>query len=112
MISLQTDVKNFYTVRLENLQTEVSGFHLTHARAAELGFEEIAGLDDVIEETRFLEAADGWDVYVICWKTEAREPFGKGESRFARVYVHRIEPAKEAKAIISRKRARRANRCP
>lgn len=95
MVSIQCDVKNFYVVKLETLSTEVSGLHLTHERAAELGFEEITGFADKIESTLYLETAGRWRVYSIRWATEPHEPFGIGERRFARVYVRKIEAAKD-----------------
>ena|SRR5215468_4475055 len=106
MIFIQNNVKNFYTVRIENLQTEVSGNHLAEDQAAELGFEKITGRTGVIEKTRFLEKSDGWSVYGVQWATRVRRDDSR-RPRYSgactRVYVRKIEPPKEAKAITPRR---------
>jgi hypothetical protein len=106
VILFQNNVKNFYTVRIENLQTEVSGRYLAEDLAAELGFEKITGRTGVIEKTRFLEKSDGWSVYGVQWATRVRRddsPRPRYSGACTRVYVRKIEPPKEAKAITPRR---------
>jgi hypothetical protein len=102
MILIQSDIeKTYYTVRLENIQTDVSGFHLSHDMAAEIGFEKMTGKVDVIEKTRFVEKADGWHAFIIEWEAStvtSEFPAVRREKRFARVYVRRIEPPKTGPA--------------
>lgn len=96
MILIQSDIeKAHYTVRLENIQTDVSGYRLSHDLAAEIGFEKMTGKVDVIERTRFVEKADGWHAFVIEWEAltvTSQFPAVRREKRFARVYVRRTEP--------------------
>lgn len=97
MILIREDIKTYYTVKLENIQTDVSGFHLSHGLAAEIGFEKMTGKVDVIEKTRFIEKADGWHVFIIQWEASTMTgefPAVRRETRFARVYVRKVEPPK------------------
>lgn len=83
MISIERDVKTVYAARLENLYTEVRGFHLTSEVAAEIGFEKITGLLGVIKEVCRIEEEGDWEVYGLNWATN-------DTNGFVRVYVQRL----------------------
>jgi hypothetical protein len=99
MISIPVITKDSYLVKLETgcQAAEVSGYHLSHETAAEIGFEKITGLPDAIEDTRHIEdTADRWSVYGLQWAYSTK-------AGFVRVCVRKIEPPKEAKTAIPRR---------
>jgi hypothetical protein len=102
MIRIPVETKDHFLVKLESgcQAAQVDGYRLTGDMAAEIGFEKITTLMDVIEDTRHLEDLnDGWSVYLIQWTERhacacGKESHTKQASSFTRVYVRKIKQPK------------------